>query len=174
MLSAPQTAAMVQTTFATTQISGGFAANALPREAQATVNIRLLPGVSTDEILKTIIDAIDDPRVEVTVDGQSRPASDISPTEGKPYATVERLAAGLSTSDQIVVSPFLFIAGTDSKHYSRISRSVYRFSGMNVTGSDLERVHGVDESISIDALMSSIRFYYHFVRIEAMSSETPN
>lgn len=164
LLEAPHTAAMVQTSITTTMISGGEAANVLPSSAEAIVNVRLLTGDSSLEAIERIREAIADDRVIISLATDPVEPSGVSPATGSVYEMIKQSIGALSTS-RIVVTPYLFVAGSDSKHYGKLSENVYRFSGLQLSGDDLSRIHGVDERVSIASLASAINFYYTFTAL---------
>lgn len=51
------------------------------------------------------------------------------------------------------------IGATDARHYTTVSSSVYRFAPLRLHASDIERMHGIDERISITDFVDAIRFY---------------
>src|SRR4051812_29237063 len=59
--------AMMRTTAVATQLSGGHAQNALPQKAQAVLNARMLPGETIDGVTATLVKAVADDAVKVTL-----------------------------------------------------------------------------------------------------------
>lgn len=57
--------AMLRTTLAPTIIKGGFRANVIPAEAEATIDVRALPGEDLPAMVAMLAELIDDPAVEV-------------------------------------------------------------------------------------------------------------
>ncbi|MCP4821399.1 MAG: M20/M25/M40 family metallo-hydrolase, partial [Shimia sp.] len=51
------------------------------------------------------------------------------------------------------------VAGTDSKHFSKISDDSYRFNPMTFGPDDLSRIHGINERVSIADLERAVQFY---------------
>jgi carboxypeptidase PM20D1 len=49
------------------------------------------------------------------------------------------------------VAPFLFIAGTDSKHYTAITDHILRFMPIRMTPHDVSLPHNANERISLHA-----------------------
>lgn len=171
LLGQRHTAAMVQTSSSTTMVSGGVVPNVLPEAATAVINFRLLPGDDTIEITRQVVDAIADPRVNVAPVGKAFTSSAISSTSNDIYGRLESIASGLSEKP-IVVAPYLFVAGSDSKYYSQLSPNVYRFSGLDLTGDELKSIHGVNERVSASSLATAIQFYYQFIRSETSAQST--
>ena len=56
----------------------------------------------------------------------------------------------------MVVAPYLVVVVTDARHYSRLSSNVFRFLPLRLTSLDLERMHGVNERIGVDAYERAI------------------
>jgi len=67
------------------------------------------------------------------------------------------------TWPEVIVSPYLMIATTDSRHYHQISDHVYKFSPMDVSKADLAKIHGYDEDISIDNVVHGVQFYINLL-----------
>jgi acetylornithine deacetylase/succinyl-diaminopimelate desuccinylase-like protein len=65
--------AQLRTTCVATMLSGGHAPNALPQLARATVNCRVLPTESVDEVQKTLKRVVADDRVVISEDGPAEP-----------------------------------------------------------------------------------------------------
>ncbi|MDB4982624.1 MAG: uncharacterized protein JWM82_3376, partial [Myxococcales bacterium] len=73
--------ARLRTTCVPTLMQGGHAENALPQSARITINCRVLPGHTVDEVARALMGAIADPQVELaqirTMDAS--PASELPP-----------------------------------------------------------------------------------------------
>jgi carboxypeptidase PM20D1 len=65
---------------------------------------------------------------------------------------------------ETVVTPYLVVGGTDSRHYAGVARNVYRFSGTLVGADDMGRVHGTDERVAVDAYADLVRFFMRYIR----------
>src|SRR5450631_2005087 len=60
--------AQLRTTCVATLISGGHAENALPQRARATIQCRMLPGDSADNVRNLLLSTLNDPAIRVTLD----------------------------------------------------------------------------------------------------------
>lgn len=158
----PSGNAMLRTTTAPTMLAGSPKENVLPITATATVNFRLHPRDTVEGVVAHVREAIDDARIEVTVRG-GREASPVAGTDTAAYRAVSAAARGVFGSD-VIVAPGLTVGGTDSKHYVKVSDNAYRFHPFVVDGSDLPRLHGTNERISIDNLAKATAFYMAFLR----------
>ncbi len=65
----------------------------------------------------------------------------------------------LQTWPGTIVSPYLMLGASDSRHFCRISGNVLRFSAMKLTKEELGMLHGNDERIRVEALMEAVAFY---------------
>jgi len=63
-----------------------------------------------------------------------------------------------------IITPFLFIAGTDSKYYRRISNHSYGFSPMLLSKSDIDSVHGFNERISFNNYFNFVDYFYNLIQ----------
>ncbi|MDF2507683.1 MAG: hypothetical protein K0Q52_1542, partial [Microbacterium sp.] len=149
-------AALVRTTVAPTMQSGGTAANVLPSQASATVNLRIALGETTQQTVFRVRRRIRDPLVAVDVVEASEPSPE-SPTDNAQFAL---LAAALEVSHPGVPAvPYVMMAATDSRHFHRFSPAVYRFAPLDMSNAQRASIHGVDESVEIAALERGERFH---------------
>ncbi|MEA4910197.1 MAG: M20 family peptidase [Anaerolineaceae bacterium] len=159
----PQTNAGIRTTTAVTVIRGGVKDNILPAHAEALVNFRLAPGDTIAFVCDHVRKAIKDERVHFeAVEGGAWQASPISPTDVPFYADLA--AATRKVFGNIPVAPFLFLGGSDARHYTSLCPNVYRFSPLIVSSETLARIHGVDERVAVDAMVDMVRFYSLLIR----------
>ncbi|MDD5712281.1 MAG: M20 family peptidase [Smithellaceae bacterium] len=163
LAASPKTNAAIRTTTAVTMIEGGIKENVLPSKAKAVVNFRILPGESVASVLKHVRETIADPTVNVSFapGWQSEPSA-VSDIDARSFRilkdTVERLFP------DVIVTPGLVIATTDSRHYEGLSNNIYRFSPIRARAEDLERVHGENERISVHNYAEIVRFYRELIR----------
>lgn len=159
-LSGGQLKAMFKTTLAFTVAEGSKAYNVLPNEAKIGINIRLRPDEDSQLILERIKKIIGTDDITVTPLLVSEPSPISFMDEG--YEKVED--AIKSTWQQTIVSPYLMVATTDSRHYHEICDRVYKFSPMDVSKEDLARMHADDERMSKENVSNSVKFYIRLIQ----------
>ncbi|HVQ97232.1 MAG TPA: hypothetical protein VMS16_00185, partial [Mycobacterium sp.] len=59
--------------------------------------------------------------------------------------------------------PYVMVQASDSRHFAKISRNIYRFMPFAISASQLRSIHGADESLDTSALGSGIQFYRHLI-----------
>lgn len=156
---APATSAITRTTTAPTIISGGVKENVLPSEARAIVNFRLAPGDSLEAVEQHTATAIADPAVQVRRTGGTA-ATTATPVADPHSPGYQLIAATLAkVAPDALVTPGLVLAGTDSRHYGKVSAAAFRFVPVRMTPTDVPRVHGTDERISVANYGELISFY---------------
>jgi carboxypeptidase PM20D1 len=165
----PQTNAMIRTTAAPTMLEGSPKDNVLPQRARAVVNFRILPGDDIAGVVAHVRETVNDRRVTVRAVGPGSEPSPVSPADGPAFAAITRALHAVVPN--AIVSPYLLMGGTDSRHYAAISRDVYRISAVRLRGEDLERVHGTNERASVSDLQTNVRFYTALLR-EAQAMRT--
>lgn len=154
---APQTNATMRTTMAATVISGGVKDNVLPAEARALVNCRLFPGDHSDAVLAHIRRVIADERVQVRrIEGMGGEAIPESSTLSPMFASLKRVIRHVF--GPLPVTPFLMLGATDSRHYRSVCDNIYRFTPVIEDTDGLDRVHGINERIKLEALNDMVRF----------------
>jgi carboxypeptidase PM20D1 len=149
--------ARLRTTTAATIISGGVKENVLPLGARAVVNFRILPGDSVASVLEHVRQTVG-PGVKVAQEGlQATEPSPTADTGAPEYRLLQSTLAEVFPGT--LVSPNLLSGGTDSKHYQRLTQNVYRFLAISLERKDLDRVHGTDERVGVDAYAGAVRFF---------------
>jgi len=154
--------AMLRTTVAFRRAEGSSGANVLPSEASLTMNVRLLEGDTKETALARIKKLVGKDSIEYIPLSGSDP-SRASNTNCMGYLALEH--AIKESFPGVLVSPYLMIAGSDSRHYMRICDNVYRFSGMFLSTEERGMIHGKDERIPVEKLADTIKFYYRLIGI---------
>ncbi|SCK56323.1 carboxypeptidase PM20D1 [Variovorax sp. HW608] len=158
----PSSNAMLRTTTALTIVRAGNKDNVLPGRAEAAVNFRILPGDTIDSVEAHLKKALGNDAIQVKrYPGNSEP-SPVSPTEANGYRAIEHTVR--QTFPDAIVAPGLMTAATDSRHFSLISDSVYRFSPYRAKSEDLARFHGTNERLAISNYGEAINFYQQLLR----------
>lgn len=148
--------ALLRTTVAFTKAQGSDAFNVIPTEATLVSNLRLNLMDTMDSAIEFLKKTVDDEKIEITAVSGMNP-SRISQTNCEAWDKVATAVA--STWEGALVSPYLMVQCSDSRHYGRISDKVYRFSAMALTSEERATIHGNNEHISVDTIHKSVEFY---------------
>ncbi len=153
--------ALMRTTVAFTQANGSKATNVIPPEASIVSNIRLNPEDNIDSALEYIRKTVGNENVEVSLLHGMNP-SRISRTDCEGYDKVASAVA--STWKGCIVSPYLMVQCSDSRHWGRISDKVYHFSAMDLTAEERATIHGHNERIRLDCACRAVEFYIRLMK----------
>ncbi|XP_075052254.1 N-fatty-acyl-amino acid synthase/hydrolase PM20D1 [Mixophyes fleayi] len=159
----PSSNALVRTTTALTIFNSGIKSNVIPAVARATVNFRLHPAQTVDEALDIIRNTIMDERVELTVLNSFDPLP-ISPYDESNFGYQILQRTIHSVFSGAPVAPGVCIGNTDSRHFVKLTDSIYRFSPLKLKSEDLSRIHGLNERISLEGLENIVQFYYQLIQ----------
>jgi carboxypeptidase PM20D1 len=157
----PFASAMLRTTAAPTMLSGSPKVNVLPIEAVATVNFRIHPRDSVEDVVRHVAALVADEQVRVEALPGS-PASAVADAGSEGFRLVAD--AVRAEFDEVVVAPGLLVAGTDSRHYGEIADNAFRFNPMIVTEAEVAGFHGTNERISVDGMIKGVRSYIRLLR----------
>ncbi|AIS58296.1 M20/M25/M40 family metallo-hydrolase (plasmid) [Vibrio coralliilyticus] len=155
----PPTNAVVRTTQAVTLLRSGIKDNVLPSVASANVNVRLLPGVTPDQVIAHMTSVIDDPAIRVQIAPPANLATPVADTSGHEFSRLRRAVGSVFGDRQTVVAPYLTINATDARHYLPLTDKLYRFLPLALKDDDLARIHGPNERISVQAYGQMLAFY---------------
>lgn len=160
-----QTNAMVRTTTAVTIFDAGVQDNILPKIARASVNFRITPGQTMEDVKRHVKTVIDDSRVEIRTPEASfnSDPSPVSSADSHAFNHVRRTTRQVFGEETIVI-PGLAMAATDSRWFANIADDVYRFIPMRLGADDTKRIHGVDERIGVENYKNIVRYYMQLMR----------
>ena len=153
--------ALLRTTVAFTQMSGSKAPNVIPPKASLVSNLRLNPADSVDSAIARIRNIIGDEDIHLTNLTGMEP-SRISSTDCEGWDIVCNAVSG--TWKGCIVSPYLMVQCSDSRHYSCISDKVYRFSAMHMTVEERHSIHGNDERIRLENIPLAVEFFMRVMK----------
>ncbi len=156
----PVVAASLRTTCVATLVNGGTRQNALPAEASANVNCRILPDETVEDVRRTLLAIFDDPELEVRASDDFSHAEP-SPLDGPGPAAIRRVAGEMWPGVPVV--PFMSRGGTDSRFLRAAGIASYGMSPLANSEADARRAHGVDERIPVASLRSGVEFLHRLV-----------
>lgn len=157
----PETAAMVRTTYALTQLEGSTAHNVIPRQAKATVNVRVDPGETVDDALARIKGRFDNATAYELFE-VSEP-SPVAPFEDD--AAFDYLRRVINcVYPEAGIAPYVQTSCSDARHFHRACPRTYRFAGILFKGDQRTCIHGRDENLDVDAYKRGVGFYIEFIR----------
>ncbi|MCL2151196.1 MAG: M20 family peptidase [Coriobacteriia bacterium] len=153
--------AMMRTTCAFTMMEGSNAYNVLPPLAKMSANLRLMGGETPESAIEYLKSVVDNPRIKYEIIYGVNP-SVVSRTDGQPWQLLKDTIQ--QTWPEALVSPYLMVAASDSRHFCRISEGVYRFSAMVLSRAERESIHAHNERIPIKTLERIVQFYVRLMR----------
>ncbi len=153
--------ALMRTTVAFTQMEGSSARNVIPPEAKMVSNIRLNPADSVASALDYLHKTVNDPNVEITALESFEP----SPISEIDCPAWDKVAAAVAeTWRGCIVSPYLMVQCSDSRHYGKLSNHVYRFSAMDLSAEERATIHGSNERIRLETVAKAVEFYIRLMK----------
>jgi acetylornithine deacetylase/succinyl-diaminopimelate desuccinylase-like protein len=166
----PRFNSLLRTTCIATRLNAGHANNALPQQAQAIVNCRILPGHSMEEVRGDLIRVFADPKIVVKYVDNSYTVSDRAP-DTKAFAPVlppaevmkplERVTDAMWPSAPVI--PEMETGASDSVYTIAAGIPSYGVSGVALDQDDV-RAHGKDERVRISSFYDGVEFYYRYLK----------
>ena len=154
--------ATLRTTLAPTVINGGFRANVIPSEAEAIVDVRLLPDEDLEKFLAEMRRVIDDRAVEIGIPAQdSRPAAPPSRLDSEMFRAIEAVGRRLYNAPTI---PSMMTGATDNAQLRARGVQAYGIGQIVSTfEGPVGSAHSDDETISTRSLMGLVQFLWNTV-----------
>jgi acetylornithine deacetylase/succinyl-diaminopimelate desuccinylase-like protein len=144
-----------RTTCIPTMLRGGHAENALPQTAVATVNCRIFPGKTTEEIRAELQRVVGN-GVDVTLAGRARDSL-ASPMRPDVLEAVTRAVHASYPGVRIVPDQAPYY--TDGAVFRAAGIPTYGVSGMFLKDSD-SFAHGLNERMPVDAFYNGLTHWY--------------
>ena len=142
-------------------MQGSNARNVLPAEAYLISNMRLNPADTVESATEYLKKTVNDPSVEIEVLESFQP----SPVSETGCESWDKVACAVAhTWPGCIVSPYLMVQCSDSRHYGSISNHVYRFSAMDLTAEERRSIHGNNEKIRLETIAKAVEFYLRLMK----------
>jgi acetylornithine deacetylase/succinyl-diaminopimelate desuccinylase-like protein len=155
--------AIMRNTIAPVLMNAGFRSNVIPGSAEATINVRAIPGTTPEDVIAVFKRVIGDPDVEVTTPRTS--IAGLEPNRPLESTTSTDLYRALVASagkvwPGVPVTPYLFQAGTDAAAWRSRGVPVYGIYPYPISNEDLTRMHGNDERVPVASLDQGVDLIY--------------
>lgn len=144
----------------TTKFQAGYKDNVIPSRAEATLDIRLLPGTKPEEFLQRLVERIDDPGVKV--EHLFVHESIASPVESEPYRVFQGVVREYVEDARF--SPMVDAFFTDSRTFRRRGIAAYGFNPVLLTEEEIGTLHGHNERISLENIRLGTQIYFEVCR----------
>lgn len=143
-----------------TRLEGGHANNALPQLARATVNCRILPGVSAAEVQAELQSAVGNGiAIEPIMTARPSPPSPLRADVTKAYTDTVR-----KRHPKADIIPQMSQGATDSLFFRSEGMPVYGVTGSWIIVPDDERAHGRDERIPVKSFYETLDHWHDLVK----------
>ncbi len=153
--------ALLRTTCVATRLSAGHANNALPQDASAIVNCRILPGGTQEATEKTLVKILDDPQIKVSA---VEPAHDSAASPLRKDVVQATEKAVEETWPGVPVVPVMDTGASDGSFLRAAGIPTYGVSGVFVDMDD-DRAHGRDERILESSFYQGVDFFYRYIKV---------
>lgn len=175
-----------KTTQSVGKIAGGVKINAIPELATTMVNLRLAVETSVaaveaqyEKLIQPIAekhgmtfegfhsphDSLDRRKISLFGVDALEPAP-VSPVDAEAFqilsGTIRNTLQPLIEGDELIVTPYLMPANTDTKFFWKLTRNIYRFTPINLVH-NLNRAHTTDEFIRASEFVREPLFFASLV-----------
>lgn len=153
--------AILHTTCVATMLKAGVQENALPSSADATIQCRVFPGESVEQVRSTLAKVAGDPGIKVTLLEPVQPAPETVP-DAKVMGSVAKVVHDMWGKD-IPVMPTMAAGASDSIFTRAAGMPSY---GVGGGWSDIDdvRAHGRDERDEIGNFYQTVEFTYRLMK----------
>lgn len=160
-LNEPANYSVMRSTITPTILKAGFRSNVIPSEAEATLDLRILPDEDLPALIEKLRGVIHDPNVQIAGPvGSGRPVGPPSRLDTPMFHALEHAAVRLFP-DAVTV-PSMMTGASDGAQLRAKGVQVYGIGGIS-TGGPLSGAHSDDEHISEEGLMKLVQYTWYAV-----------
>lgn len=152
--------AAVRNTATPTVLRAGASPNVIPPEAEAIVNVRMLPGSSPEEFMARLRSLFHDLPIEANVEGELPPAENAVSSVGTACHKAIVDSARSIWGEKVVPMDLFSSGATDSRFLRRLGIHCYGILPFPLTEEDWGRMHGNDERVEVAELEKGVDFLF--------------
>ena len=153
---------MLRTSVVPTMLKAGVGANVIPSEAEATLDIRALPGENLDAFYAEMAKVIGDPAVKIERLPQTRPPSPASSLQTEMYRAMERVAGTVYSGATVIPS-----MSTGASDQAQLRAKGIQSYGLGPASTDDDTsnygAHGDVERLTESSLYPFVEFVWNAV-----------
>jgi acetylornithine deacetylase/succinyl-diaminopimelate desuccinylase-like protein len=159
---------MLRTSISPNIITGGFKSNVIPSEAEATLDIRAIPGEDMEKFKAMMTKVIDDPQITIEAGNFQAPSPTPSTTTTEMYHMLETVQQKLFPATATL--PYMVTGGTDMRGLRMKGMECYGI-GAELPTEDMvtHAMHSDNERIKESGLYQFVRYEYEVVSGMAMA-----
>ena len=158
---------MLRTTCVATLLTAGHAINALPQRATASVNCRIIPGETAEDVQATLERIVSGLGLTVTrLTAKERTLAIPPPLDPKIVGPIEKIAA--KHFPGVPVIPEMSTGASDATQLGRIGIPTYGVPGL-WNEPETAGTHGLNERISVNSLYRGRDYLFDLIRYFARS-----
>ncbi len=152
---------MIRTSIVPTIFNGGYLKNVIPSEAEATVDIRALPGEDPEELFSRLKRIMNEPNVDLTPHPVTRPAHEPSPLDSAVFLAFEKTLGEMYP--EALVLPRMSTGATDSAQLRAAGIESYGFGPGRPVWDLAGGIHGKDEYLYVEPFRDYVEILYRVV-----------
>jgi acetylornithine deacetylase/succinyl-diaminopimelate desuccinylase-like protein len=153
---------MLRTSVVPTMLKAGVGANVIPSEAEATLDIRALPGEDIDKFYAEMTKVIDDPAVKIVPLPPSRPPSPASRLDTEMYRVMEQVSNTIYPDAAVL--PSMSTGASDQAQLRAKGIQSYGIGPASTESDALDYpAHGDVERLAESSLYPFVRYVWNVV-----------
>ena len=145
MINVPQLSAMLKNTVSLNRMTAGNRVNVIPSSAEAEFDIRLLPGTDPEAVIANIKKTLADENIRVETIKKAWASESATDTED--FSIIQDVYLEHFPNSLAVAS--LLFGASDSRFFRSKGIACYGVCPMLISMEDLNRIHGIDERVSV-------------------------
>ena len=155
----PYEYSMLRTSVVPTMLKAGVAANVIPSEAEATLDIRALPDENVPQFYAEMAKVIGDPAVKIVPLPQTRPPSPASRLDTEMYRVLERVAR--TANPRATVLPSMSTGASDQAQLRAKGIQSYGIGPASTESDDMNYpAHGDVERLAESSLYPFVQYVW--------------
>jgi acetylornithine deacetylase/succinyl-diaminopimelate desuccinylase-like protein len=155
----PLQVGVTRTTCIATMLRAGHAENALPQSATATVNCRIFPGVTAEDVKKKLFEIGNNPALEIVILDEPL-ESPVSPMREEVTSLVTD--ATHAHYGEVPIIPYMAPYGTDGKETRIAGLDTYGVSGLFMRDEDMF-AHGLNERVPVRSFFTALEYWHQIM-----------